>query len=356
MAQIRKRGTNKYTISIYLGRGEDGKRKYHYETFHGSKTEAKKYAFQLELKLKRAAGPKKSEKFLKDYLKRWANQIKGTVSERTWEEYNRHIQKIIPLVENIRMYNLTSYDLQQALEGLNNSNLAPRTVKNIYSTLKTALKQAVAWGILPDDPTKGLKVPRVPRAERTILTVEQLKKLLEHCKGYKHYLIIRLLALTGMRLGEVLGLYWEDINFEENTVTIKRAADVKHRKIKTEAKTNNAYRTIMLDAETMRLLKQHKETSSTNLVFSTNGRIIKESAVRKTFERSLRKAGLPHMRIHDLRHTAGSILLETGVSLAAVSAFLGHSSPALTADVYTHTVRKSESIKLEKCRQNGRQT
>jgi len=246
------------------------------------------------------------------------------------------------------MYNLTAFDLQEALSGI--GHLKPKTLKGIYGTLRTAMRQAVAWGLLESDLAAGLRAPRVPRQERRVLTQQELQAVLNAARGYKYYLVIRLLALTGMRLGEVLGLKWQDIDFKKETLTVKRAADGRHRKLKPQTKTASSERMFKLDEETMRLLTAHKKEqkivamNNETLVFSCNGRVVREDVIRRTLNYALKKAGLPHIRVHDLRHTAGSLLLDAGYSFPSVAAFLGHSSPATTAAVYAHAIRKGGNV------------
>lgn len=352
MARLERKGPNKYLIVIYLGRDAKGKRTYHREAFNGTLPQARLRAAELEAQLKKRAGPAKLSMTLGQYLDTWLTRIRGTVSERTWETYSWRVRRLKEALGRLPMHNLTAFALQEALAGLH-GKAKPRTLRDMYSTLRTALRQAVAWGLLPSDPTPGLRTPKVPREEKKVLTAQELKKLLEAAKRYKHYLIIRLLALTGMRLGEALGLKWQDVDLEKGTLTVRRAADVRHRKLK-ETKTSSSERTLLLDAETVALLKAHRKAGGkvhslavrrNDLVFAApDGRPVKESAVRKTLNRALAKAGLPHIRIHDLRHTAGSLLLDAGYSLPTVAAFLGHSSPATTAAVYAHAVRKGVNI------------
>ncbi|MBO8129287.1 MAG: site-specific integrase [Peptococcaceae bacterium] len=352
MAQVRRRGKNKYTISIYLGRDEYGKRRYHYETFHGTLTQAKLRAAELEVKLKHHTGPKQAAMSLGKYLEMWLQKIKGTVTERTWETYEWHVRRLIPVVGHLQLYNLTALSLQDALQSL--QGLSPRTMRGIYGTLKTALRQAVVWGILGTDITAGLRTPRMPRKQRHVLTSNELAQLLDAAKGYKHYLVIRLLALTGMRLGEVLGLKWGDIDFDKHTITVCRSVDTRRRRLKPEGdetKTISSARTFTLDAETLVLLRQKKQEEKVTplnkddtLIFGFGDKPMGEDAIRKTLARALKKAGLPKMRIHDLRHTSGSILLDQGVPLPVVSAWLGHSSTATTAAVYAHAVRNNNNV------------
>lgn len=320
------------------------------ETFYGSLSQARQRAAELEV-AKRRYGPKQAAKTVGEYLLVWLEKIKGTVSERSHETYSWHVKKLLPVVGGLPLYDLTGFDLQEGLGKLTGS---PKTVKDIYNTLKTAFRQAVAWGLLGVSPAEGLRSPKVTRGEKRVLTPEELNKLLEVVQPYKHYLIIRLLALTGARLGEVLGLTWNDVNFAEGTLTIKRAVSIRKRKLK-DTKTTSSKRTLKLDPETLNLLaalrnRQEKGNVASlrrgeTLIFnSPDGRPVKDSSVRKTLNLALKKAGLAHIRIHDLRHTAGSLLLDAGYSFPVAAAFLGRSSPATTAAVYAHAVRKGASV------------
>lgn len=352
MAQVRRRGPNNYTITVYLGRDKDGKRKYHNETFYGGITKANLRAKELEVefKLKRKTGPKALAMTLGEYLDEWL-EVKD-VSERTAEKYAWHVKRLKPLLGDLQLYNIGVFEIQKSL--LNLTDVSPRTKKDIYATLRTAMRDAVKFKRLSSDPTIGLSPPRNPRIERKVLNYNELNKMLEVAKDYKHYPVIRILAVTGIRLGEVLGLKWQDVNFDKGTLTIKRSVDCRHRTIK-ETKTAGSVRTLKLDPVTLQILSDIKGQKvgekvrpinlDDELTFHTEDhRPLREGAIRKTLNQALKKAGLDHIRIHDLRHTAGSILLDSGVPLATVASFLGHSTPATTASVYAHAIRGGESI------------
>jgi len=344
MAQIKRRGPNIYTIIVYLGRDKEGKRKWHYETFHGGKTEAKQRGAELEVELKRRTGPKHAAMNLGEYLNSWLEDIRGTVSDRAYETYKWHVSRIMPVAGKLAMYNLNTMELQKSMVF---KGLSPRSIRGVYGTLRTALRQAVAWGILNSDPTVGLRTPRVPRVEKKVLTLDELQVFLETAKGYKYYLVVRLLALTGMRLGEVLGLMWQDIDFKKETLTIKRAADGRNRILK-ETKNVSSERVIKLDTETISLLSQYKKDRKVvnlknSLIFSHDGRVVREDAIRRTMNYVIKKTGLVHISPHNLRHTAGSLMLDAGYSLPAVAALLGHSSTSTTAAVYAHAVKKNSN-------------
>lgn len=352
MAQIRRRGPNRYTIVVYLGRDpETGKKLCHSETFYGTRPQAKLRAGELELSLKKKhSGSNIAKMTIGEYLDQWLVVTKETYGENTWTKNVWHVQRLKEVIGEIPLHKLSIPEVQHALQGI--SDVAPRTKRDFFDTLRTAIRQAVIWGFLGSDPLEGLRRPKVPRKEATVLTPKELYQLLEAAKGYRHYLIVRMLAVTGIRLGEVLGLKWVDVDFERNTLKIQRAANCRKRTLNVEPKNFSSRRTIILDNDTIAELLKHKNrqveqciVNPDNLIFpAPDGRPAKESAVRKTVNRALRKAGLPHLKVHGFRHTAGSIKLDAGEGLSNVSAFLGHSSTATTAAIYAHAIRGGMSI------------
>lgn len=177
MAEIRKKGPNKFLVLVFMGRDAEGKRIYERELFNGTESQAKKWASQWETELKKRLGPTSLAMTVGDYLeKKWLPGIKNSdsVSDRTHETYTYHVRRLKPLVGHLPMYNLNGMALQDALPKGCFGNVKPKTVKGFYGTLKTALKQAVAWGILIVDPTVGLRTPRVPKKKPKVLTSRRI--------------------------------------------------------------------------------------------------------------------------------------------------------------------------------------
>lgn len=356
MATFRRRGENSFQIEVYLGRDQSGKRKMYRETFYGTYRQAQRRAMELELALKKPKSGPRQAQTVAEYLDQWMERIQGTVAESTYHTYMCHVRRLQTYLEDVSMHNLTSGQLQDALMELLQEEISRRTIRGMYGTLKTALRQAVAWGVLDKDPSEGLRSPRVPRQEKKVLSAEELQRLLLAARQYKHYPVIRLLAVTGMRLGEALGLQWNDIDWKKGTVTVQRSVNTRDRKVKPDTKTAGSRRTLPLDAETLEVLRQLYEQEKKSkvrslqrntLVFHADddpSRPLRAGAVWRTLTRALAAAGLPHLRVHDLRHTAGSLLVAAGVPLPTVAEFLGHSSPATTAAVYAHAVGRKVNV------------
>lgn len=344
MAQVRRRGPNRYTISIYLGRDLEGKREYVHETFHGGPKDANKRAIQLEAELQKRIGSTKGPKTMEELMDQWLKHIQKTLYIRTYEKYVWHVERLKPIIGDLVLLKTRSLDLQTRLDNLN--GLAQRTLKDLYSTVRSITKQALGWGILSVDISAGLRIPKAPRVDRDVLDKEELQALLEAAKGFKHYPVIYLLGVTGMRISEALGLKWKNVDLNKGTICIKQATDTVKRKVKDEPKNVTSYRTIILDPDTFQLLKQLKQpgVSKDQLVFTADqGRPLRYNAVRLTLVRALKKSNLRHIRIHDLRHGVGSILLDEGASVTTAANLLGQ-QPATFVGVYAQKLRTGQSI------------
>lgn len=349
MAQIKLLKPGVYNITVYLGKDNQGRRITKSKVFKGKKREAEQFAKVYETQLKQNKNLN-SLMLMKDYLEYWLEEVKPEIEERTYETYSYHVKRLIPLIGDIQLIELRVLLLKERLKPLN-QELSPKTLKGIYATLRTAIRRAVVWELLSRDVTIGLTPPRNYRKERTVLNRSQLNKLRETAKGYKHYAIILLLATTGMRIGEALGLKWKDFKASKGTITIQRAVNTKSRQLKDEPKTFNSLRTIKLSEDVILALKtlkpaQDKKISpirSDDLIFNENGRPLRANSVRNSLNRILKKAGLPHIRIHDLRHTVVSILLEDGFSLAYVANLIGDTIETVTK-TYAHLVKTGVGI------------
>jgi len=348
LAEIRKikNEKNAWTIVVFLGRDNNGKKITKSKKFVGTKLEAKQFATGFEIQLKQQSGNLDCTMFLEDYFKYWLDNINGEIDERTLETYTYHVNRLIPILGKIKLIDLRLILLKDKLKPLNDE-LSPKTIKGIYGTLRTAIRKAVEWELLNKDITQGLKAPKNVRKDRQVLNWDEIKLVRENGKGYKLYPIILMLLTTGMRLSECLGLEWGDVDFTQNTITIQRAINTKKRTLKDGTKTFNSLRTIVLDKETIEILKQMKENnkikSNDTLIFNEEGRPTRAYAVNICLKRILKKSNLPDMRVHDLRHTAASIMLDSDFSLAEVAYLLGDTIETIVR-TYTHKVKKSLNI------------
>lgn len=351
LAQLRNRGSNVWQIQVFLGKDVDAKKKCVYETFYGTKPNAKLYANKLEIELKsRGTAPKSASMTISDLLSQWLDDVKRDIEKSTLEQYQNHSKRLIEVLGDLQLYNLDSSQIKIRLAKFDTQNLSTRTIKNFYRSLRTAINWGMREKLVNNDVMFGIKPPKNTHVVRKVLKGTEVINFLEIAKGYKHYLPVRILALTGMRIGELMGLKWKNTSLEGCKVKIIEAVNSRSKYLK-DTKTQNSKREITLDTETIQELRKHKvsmgdhgRAEDEDYVFQSGDRgFLKYDAIFKTKNRVLKKAGLHHIRIHDLRHGVGSILLDRGVSITGVAEQLGQ-VPATTAAIYGHALRHGCSI------------
>ncbi|QGT99737.1 hypothetical protein SYNTR_1144 [Candidatus Syntrophocurvum alkaliphilum] len=202
----------------------------------------------------------------------------------------------------------------------------------------------------------GFRIPKAGKKDRNPYSEEQIRVLLKNLQKYRYGLVIRLLAITGARAGEILGLCEDAVNFQNNSITIRRTMNLQTGRLKEEPKTSNSYRTITLDDETMEQLrffienrKKERKVSQLqkekSLIFLTQkGNPVRYSTIQKTWKSVLKKSKLDFIRIHDIRHSVITLLLTRGNSVIEVASLVGQDVNTTTSK-YAHLVRKGNAVR-----------
>lgn len=348
---------NTWMIRIPLGCDpQTQQRNYYNRTVHGSLRQAQHFLGrkinELGAKVERDGARIK----LHQYLDQWLKTAKSRVASRTYEGYESLLAKYIrPALGNKLLVTLRPLDIQAIYQQMSDRGLSPRTVQGVHWVLHAAMRQALQWGMLLEVPTKGVKLPRIRRAEMKVLGIEQTKLFLKFALPTMYGTLLAVAVTTGMRPSEYVGLKWQDIDWKRATVSIQRTL----RKGPTgqweygETKRAGSRRLIRLQNWVLARLKQLREfqtahplvdpeewPEAVDLIFVTEfGRPVNvNSLVYKHFKPILKRAGLPNIRLYDLRHTAATLALTVGVSPKVVSEQLGHTSAAFTLDVYSHVL------------------
>jgi integrase len=239
-------------------------------------------------------------------------------------------------------------DLQMAYQQMMERGLSARTIRYTHVVLRSAMRQALQWRLLLENPADGLKVPQQPRNEMQALTAEQARTLLNIALTTSYGPVVAVALTTGMRPSEYLGLKWQDIDWGRQTISVVRSIRrLNGRWCFSNTKRARSRHPIRLQSWIVALLRELRtETSATSscpeavdLVFRTpSGGPINADILAKRFKSILKRAGLPRLRLYDLRHTAATIALAVGVSPKVVSEQLGHASTAFTLDTYAHVL------------------
>lgn len=366
--QIIKRG-DAWLIRIFQGRDAKGKRLYYNKTIRGTKKDAQKYLTaslrdkDLGVFIEPAMLP------LTDYLNKWLETAaRARVRERTFEGYEwllRHY--VIPKLGARRLADVQALDVQTLYNDLLKNGISAKTIRNLHQVFSSALTQAVKWKMLAHNPCALVELPRRERKEMQSLSAAEVALFLQTARGDKWFVAFLVAIETGARPEEYLGLRWADIDFEKQIVTVRRA--LVWRKgggfIFTELKTSRSRRSIPLSASVIDELRKHKRKQGEerlrlgehyenhDAIFATEKGtpLLWRNLTRRHFKPLLKLAGLPDVRLYDLRHTTASLLLAAGENPKVVSERLGHASIILTLDTYSHvlpTMQKAATEKLER--------
>jgi integrase len=367
--QINKRNENTWLVRIFLGRDAGGKRLYMNKTIHGTKKDAQKY---LTAKLREkdlGVLIEPALMSLNEYLDKWFEEIaKPRLRESTFNQYvwiaKSYIRKELGL---IRLADVQAYQVQKCYGELKKQGLSPRTIRYTHNVLSSAMKQAVKWKMIIQNPCELCDLPRQEKKEMLCLSPEQTKKFLTVAKENKWFAMFLTVIETGMRPEEYFGLQWKDIDFEHKQISVRRAAIEKKGGgfSFTEPKTKKSRRKIPISISVSTALKTHRRNQleermriatyykDYDLVFAseTGTPLQRKNLTDRHFKPLLKKAELPNIRLYDLRHTTATLLLSAGENPKVVSERLGHASIVLTLDTYSHvlpTMQEAATEKLEK--------
>jgi integrase len=302
-----------------------------------------------------------------EYFDRWLRDAaRPRVTRRTADGYAGLLERYLrdPLGHK-RLDKLQPLDIQKVYGEMQARGLSARIVRHTHSALHNALKQAVKWGLLSRNPSDLVELPKVPHKERRVLSPDEAADFLKATSVMPHGLVFEFALLTGMRPEEYLALQWADVDFQRSTARVMRAL-VRHDGGWSfeEPKTARSRRTVHLPAPLLEKLIAHKRKQAEvrlklgpvwqafDLIFcSEEGTPLSiPNLTYRYFRRILTKAGLPRIRLYDLRHSCATLLLIAGENPKVVSERLGHSTIVLTLDTYSHvlpTMQQKATARLE---------
>lgn len=292
---------------------------------------------------------------VREFLEKWLSaSVKPSVKVRTYEGYESIVRvRVFPHLGRKSLVRVNPLDLQSLYTALAESGLSARSVQHTHRVLHLAFTQAMRWNMLTRNPCDGVTPPQAPRPELRVLNQEQVTALLDATREHPVSALYVLAVTTGMRIGELLGLKWQDIDLDAGKLVVQRALQRQNEAglVFVEPKTTRSRRTIMLSQRAVAAVRRHKarqnelrlltgsEWQDHDLIFTNStGGAPDPGWQRQIFQEELAKAGLPRLRFHDLRHTAATMLLSQGVHPKVVSEMLGHASITLTLDTYSHLV------------------
>lgn len=354
---VLKRGeTYSYIVDI----GKDpvtGKRKQKMKGGFKRKKEAESALRKIIIELEEKTYIEPSNETFSSYIRRWFSdhyqkRIKeSTVSTRKYM-INKHLVNENPFSKKT-LSKITSMDIDAFYNQKIDENFSTSYIRKMHQMLNQAFNQAVKWKLISNNPVIDSDPPSVKKEEMKIWSFDEINAFLNVCKKERYYLLFLLALYTGMRKGELLGLKWDDIDFNNKVINVRRSLTyISNEGYKlTTVKTVNAKRYIPIPENVINELIFHKKNQdyllsqfkveyiNNDLVLCTEtGSFLDPRNVLRVMKRICNVANVNQIRFHDIRHTHASILISSGVDLVSVAALLGHANPKITLQTYAHLV------------------
>ena len=358
---IRPRGPGSWELKYDLGRDPiTGNRRIKYKTVHGAKRDAQRELRNLLGTVDKGQHVDPGTLTLGGWLGQWLEEASNTVSPKTHERYSEIVNKhLVPALGAIALGKLAPVHIQgyysEALKSGRRDGkggLSAQTVRHHDRVLNVALKRARALRLIATNPVEDVTRPQVERREMQVLAPDESAKLLATASTTRLYAPIFLAFATGLRRGELLALRWCDVDLPGRSLRVVQSLEQTKGGLRFKApKTKRSRRNIALSPSVVEVLKHHKAEQAKErlllglgkdergLVFAQNtGDILNPRNFSKEFARVVKRAGVRPITFHGLRHGHITALLQVGVHPKVASERAGHSSVALTMDLYSHVV------------------
>jgi integrase len=370
---IRQRTKGTWTIIIDLGKDPySGKRRQQWHTIKGTKRAAQRTLNEMLVAVEKGTYTKPSRLTLGDWLTQWLEgYVAMSTTRRTQESYRYIVTRhLLPSLGSIPISQMEPQQLQtyyaQALANGrtdHSGGLSARSVLYHHRILSEALSHAVKMGILARNVAELVEPPRPVKAQMRTLSDEEIIKFLVAARETSYYVFFSVLLCTGLRRGELLALRWRNVDLDRAVLYITETAFKlsNGEYVIKEPKTATSRRMVALPPSLVVLLKGYR--ADHELFFIQLGAQLQEddflfvrldrkplnpNAITLAFRRIIRKAGLQHIRVHDLRHTHASLMLKAGIHPKIVSERLGHANIGITLDTYSHVLPGLQEEAAEK--------
>jgi len=363
--KITRRGEG-WSFVVDMGRDpRTGKRRQVRHTVRGLKSEAQ--ALQVRLLSERDGTDSSARKMtVSAWLERWLKVYgEPRLAPRTIAAYDNCIRlHLVPAIGMKKLTKLRPMDIEECYAQVIARGRSVRTALHVHRVLRQALQYAVRIQVLNRNPADSVEAPRPARYPAPTITVQMAMEILEAAEKTRYGAMVYLAIMTGLRLGELQGLRWQDLDLAAGTLQVRQIFQSYKGKSFRQPKTHRSTRGLTLTPATVDRLKRHRQAqletrllvggsyTDRDLVFATDtGGPIDGHQIRDAWARILKLAGLTGIRFHDLRHAHASLMLAQGTHPKIVQERLGHSAIAITLDTYSHVVpnlQRQEADKLDR--------
>ena len=350
---VRKRADGRWEGSIVVGHKEDGSPIFK-SVFAKTQKDLMPKLHNLIEEYRDVELSERSAMTLNEWLDYWLEAYaKPTLKPNTYLGYVRYAKYFRERLGDKPIRQITRTDVQRAYNDIRRNgrqrlrdekgtSLSDSMVRSLHMMLHNCMNAAVSAHLIPRNPTEGTTIPKANHAPKKILNNSQLDTFMQAIEAEPMwYDFFYTEITTGLRLGEICGLQWEDLNEETGRLSVRRSvsrASGGGLQIG-ETKTETGKRTILLPPSTLHLLKERRKTAMTEWIFPSLLEPENPVSPNTAYQRLkviLKQAGLPDIRFHDLRHTFATHALTSGVDAKTLSGILGHTNASFTLDTYTH--------------------
>ncbi len=294
------------------------------------------------------------EPTLEEWSRIWFESFcTASVKEYTRNSYQSYFDRyILPNLGGMKIKDISTVSCQQFLMKMYTSGrtrnvekkgkgLSAKTVKDIKIALQTCLQKAEDEGLIETNPCRKVQLPKDAPKEMQTLKANELGAFLQETKDSGCYEFYILEITTGLRLGEILALTWDDLDIKNKTISVnKQVQRIKSELKITTPKTASSIRTVALCDECFNqlIVLRSRQRIDTKLIFPSpiTGGLRDPSSVTRKLHRMQKRAGVPQIRFHDLRHSFATLSLEQGMDIKTVSHMLGHTDAGFTMNTYMH--------------------
>lgn len=352
--------TGKYYFVVDIGKDATGKRKQKMKRGFLTKSEAEKALTKVLNEVNEVNEgiffePQKMT--VNEFFQMWFKERKSIVERTTYNNqlafYNIYIA---PRMKDLKMYEVTTIFLQNYVNDLIDcTTLKSSTIHKLFDVLKAAFKRAVRLKLIKENPVSFVDLPRISKHEMKVWDIKQINYFLKHLSGIKrpsnYETAYHLAIFVGMRQGEILGLRWKDIYFENKQIFIKQTLSHDGKELRNTTKTKAGSRTISIPNVLINQLKlERKKVLENKLKYGRDyvdhdlvnctriGKPIIPTNLARAFKIDVKKIGLPIIRFHDLRHSHATMLIQQNVNPKIIQERLGHSRIGFTLDIYSHVL------------------
>ena len=357
---IYRRKDGRYEGRYVIGKTAKGKTRFGY-VYARQFSEARRLLLEKKAEQQRKTGhPAGARRItVAKWMRTWMeSELLGSVKPSSYQVYLRQFERhVLPTLGGYALSELTPGIIHGFVMQLEASNLARSTAKGIYRLLAAAMRSAQEEGLILKNPCRKIRVQREERAAQRALSRQEQEALCAQPEGQAD--LPALLSLyTGMRLGEICGLKWTDVDWERQTIAVRRTAQRVARLdpagggrtmlMVGSTKSLRSERVLPAPAFLLERLKKRRAETASEYIFGVSNRAAEPRTLQRRFRRQMERLGITGVHFHTLRHSFATRLLELGIDVKTVSALLGHCSAKTTLDFYAHVLIDRQRSAMER--------